>query len=378
MTTSQKILLITRNFPPVWGGMERLNWHIADELARHGAVQVIAPAGAASTALPATVTVTEIPLNPVPRCLAAALRHGVSIARAWRPDWVLAGSGLTAPVAWMAARSCGARAAAYVHGLDLAVPHPLYRALWLPALRRMDRVIANSAATARLGHIAGIAPERTGIVHPGVRLPAPDPQARARFRAAHGLGDGPVLLSVGRLTARKGLREFVSDVLPLIAAECPAARLVVVGDAPTNALYSESQTKFDILAAADKVDVGNHLIFLGTIDDANLAAAYLAADVYIFPVRYLPNNPEGFGMVAIEAAAHGLATVAYGTGGVVDAVSEGVSGRLIEPHDGAAFAEAVLRLLAEPLPRAQIQDFAAAFAWERFGERLFAMLSDKP
>jgi hypothetical protein len=61
-------------------------------------------------------------------------------------------------MALLAARACGARTAAYVHGLDVVAPHPVYRALWLPALRRMDRVIANSAPTAELARKAGVAP----------------------------------------------------------------------------------------------------------------------------------------------------------------------------------------------------------------------------
>lgn len=40
-----RILLLTRNFPPLWGGMERLNWHLSAELAKVGEVRVIGPAG---------------------------------------------------------------------------------------------------------------------------------------------------------------------------------------------------------------------------------------------------------------------------------------------------------------------------------------------
>src|SRR3546814_13789436 len=74
--------------------------------------------------------------------------------------------------------------------------------------------------------------DRIGIVNPGVTVPPPlhDNDTRARaFREFHGLGDGPCLLSIGRMTARKGLREFVSGVLPRITARHPEVRLVVVG-----------------------------------------------------------------------------------------------------------------------------------------------------
>lgn len=364
--TRPRLLLITRNFPPLWGGMERLNWHLAAELAQRYEVRVIAPDSAAQHA-PSGVTVREAPLKPLRRFL---LRAGVLArceARAWQPDIILAGSGLTAPLAWLAARTCKARTAVYVHGLDLTVPHPVYRTLWRPALRRMAVVIANSRPTARLAEGIGIAPAHVHIVHPGVEIPPPDPQARARFRAKHQLSEAPVLLSVGRLTARKGLREFVRDVLPRIAAARPDVQLLIVGDVPANALYAEAQTPQSIQAAADAAGVGGQVRFLGSVAESELADAYRGADLLVFSIRELPGDIEGFGMVAAEAAAHGLPTVAYAAGGAVDAVAEGVSGTLVPAGDAAAFADAALALLHTPPAADDMAAFARGLAWPEFG-----------
>lgn len=369
-----RILLVTRNLPPLVGGMERLNWHMADELAKVADVRVVAPAG---SVVPGNVVLREVPLRPLGRFLLAAQRSTLREARAWKPDVVLAGSGLTALPALIAARSAGARAATYVHGLDLAVSHPLYRALWRPALRRMDRVVANSRPTAALARSIGIDPARIGIVHPGVELPTalPDAQAIAAFRHEHALGNRPLLLSVGRLSERKGLREFVERALPRIVAAVPDALLLVVGDVPKDALRAGSQSPESIRLAARRAGVENNVRLLGLLDETSLANAYRAADVHVFPIRQLANDPEGFGMVAIEAAAHGLPTVAYATGGVVDAVADGVSGRLVPPGDATAFAHAVLELLAQPLEEAGIRVFAERFHWDAFGKRLWQTLT---
>src|SRR3546814_12287140 len=92
-------------------------------------------------------------------------------------------------------------------------------------------------------------------------------------------------------------------------------------------------------------------MFLGTItDDALLSVVYKAASAHIFPVREIPGDPEGFGMVAVEAAAHGVPTIAFATGGIVDAVAEGESGRLIRTGDYGAFAGIVVESLAHHLP----------------------------
>ena len=79
-------------------------------------------------------------------------------------------------------------------------------------------------------------------------------------------------------------------------------------------------------------------------------------------------------MVAIEAATHGLATVAYATGGITDAVSEKVSGRLVPADDSAAFAQAVLETLQNPLNPDGIRQFAQRFAWPEFGKSIAQVL----
>lgn len=373
-----RIIIITRNLPPLVGGMERLNWHMAGELGKRAKVKLIGPVGAGAMA-PPNVQVLEIPLKPLPRFLLTALWAAWRTARTWRPHTVLAGSGLTAPHAWLAARSCGASSAVYVHGLDLAIRHPLYRALWLPAIRRMDRVIANSRATERLAVDAGVDSSRIAIVHPGVDIPTqpPDESADSHFRAELGLADSPVLLSVGRLTRRKGLREFVTGVLPRIAAARPEVILLIVGDAPRQALSAEPQTQASIQSAADDLGIGKHVRFLGVITDRErLASVYRTADVHVFPVQQIAGDPEGFGMVAIEAAAQGLPTVAYATGGIVDAVEPGRSGRLVPPGDAAAMARAIEETLDErERMRQSCRSFAEGFSWSRFGTALANALS---
>ena len=78
--TQPRILHITRNLPPLVGGMERLNWHIADELSRYAQVQLIGPEGSAALR-PAAVPVTEVPLRPLPRFLLASAWQAMAVAR---------------------------------------------------------------------------------------------------------------------------------------------------------------------------------------------------------------------------------------------------------------------------------------------------------
>ena len=69
---TEHILIITRNLPPLVGGMERLNWHMADELSKYAEVKVIGPTGSAALK-PEQISLTEAPLKPLPLFLIVTL-----------------------------------------------------------------------------------------------------------------------------------------------------------------------------------------------------------------------------------------------------------------------------------------------------------------
>ncbi len=382
--SQQRVLIITRNLPPLVGGMERLNWHMADELSKYAEVKVIGPKGAAAIK-PTNVELLEAPLKPLGLFLLISSLRALWLAIRWKPDVILAGSGLTAPVAWFASKLCGAKSAVYLHGFDITVSNKLYQTMWTPIFKKMNHIIVNSTPTKQLALNAGVPEKKISIVYPGVELPtAPQPQEKIEaFKQKHQLVGKKVLLSVGRLTTRKGLKEFVEQALPQIIQAAPSAVLVIVGEAPKNSLGAGIQTQDEILQAAQKNGLEGHIKFLGVITDKiELATVYEAADVHVFPVRHIPDDPEGFGMVAIEAAAHGLPTVAFATGGVVDAVRKDKSGYLIEKNNYAEFCKQVVHALQTPMSRESIQVFSQSFAWCTFGyaikERLKININEQP
>jgi len=369
-----RTLLLTRNFPPLRGGMERLNARMFLHLHAHDATSaLVGPAGCAAF-VPHGTRLAELPAGSLPMTVLASVARGVAMARSVRPDIVLAGSGLTAPAAVAAARASGALPAVYLHGLDIVAPSRVYRAAWWPCIRRCRRVIVNSANTRRLAIGAGVEAERIRIVHPGTDLPLADAKARQRFRGRMKFdASAPILLSVGRLTTRKGLAEFVERSLPIILAARPDAHLVIIGDQAADALHRGAGAGFErVRAIAERLGIAHAVHWLGPCSEQELADAYQGADVHVFPVRDLPGDVEGFGMVAIEAAAHGLPTVAFNVGGVADAVVDGINGRLIDADDHAAFAGAVIELLGidKTEQAARARGFAQRFSWERFGSEV--------
>jgi phosphatidylinositol alpha-1,6-mannosyltransferase len=239
-------------------------------------------------------------------------------------------------------------------------------------------VLVNSANTSALAQGRGVRGERIRIVHPGTHLPELDDAAADRFRQKFAMTGATLMLSVGRLTRRKGLAEFVEHALPTILTRRPDALLVVIGEEATDALHSHKGSERErILAAARKADVERSIRFLGRCDEADLGAAYQAAQVHVFPVLDEPGDVEGFGMVAVEAAAHGLPTVAFAVGGVPDAIDEPASGTLIASGDYGRFADAVVAWLGNESRPEQAQTcraFAAGKDWNAFGNQLRSAL----
>jgi phosphatidyl-myo-inositol dimannoside synthase len=375
----QSVLLVTRNFPPLVGGMEKLNQRLQMALTKEWQVVMCGPEGSADY-VTVGVEVAETRVKPLFRFLSGTFWKSLRLAWKHRPEWVIAGSGLTAPIAWTAARVFGAKLAVYLHGLDIIAPSSIYQWLWLPFIRASNLVIVNSRNTAALAESKGVRATRLHILHPGTEIPELDPNLAHAFRTRHALADRPVMLSVGRLTRRKGLVEFVQNSLPLILARSPEAVLLVIGEDAANALHKQVGSEQErIISMARSAGVDTALRFIGYCNEVDLGAAYQAAQVHVFPVLELTGDVEGFGMVALESAAHGLKTVAFAVGGVPDAVEEPASGALVAPEDYRRFADEVLAELTAVKDLDYLADcrrFAAAKEWSEFGKQLRFLLRE--
>jgi phosphatidylinositol alpha-1,6-mannosyltransferase len=359
--------------------MERLNQHLLEAFSPDWRPALCGPEGCSAYASADTM-VRENPIKPLPKFLLATFFAAIRLARRIRPQHVVAGSGLSAPMAWFAARLTGAKLTVYLHGLDVIVPSRVYQLCWLPFIRRCDLVLVNSGNTAALAQSRGVPEQRIRVLHPGTDLPALDAGDGGEFRRQFGLAEQPILLSVGRLTRRKGLAEFVGKALPGIVDRYPEIRLVVIGAEASDALHGAVAAERErIEAAAESAGEGANLLFVGRCDEAMLGAAYRSADCHVFPVLEMPGDVEGFGMVALEAAANGLRTVAFSVGGVPDAVLDGTTGILVPPEDYTAFKDATLQLLVHPRSAAQevsCREFAAGKHWTVFAARLRNLLRE--
>lgn len=373
----QSILVVTRNYPPLTGGMERLMQHSVEALSSRFDVTLIGPSGCGESA-PENVTIIECPASPF-SFLVMALLKGWQAARRTSFDIVLGGSGLVGPVTFFLSRTAKARSVICVHGLDLVVDNWVYQRLFVPFLRHHHLVVANSQNTRRIAIDKGSLPGQVRVVNPGSTIPPESVLGNAvSLRKSLGLEDSKIVLSVGRIVRRKGLVEFLENSWPRIIALRPDAMLMIVGESPDDALLKDRQGRERLLDAIKRC--GKDTVrFLGAVDDKVLWSCYAAADALVFPLIRVKGDVEGFGMVAIEAAASGTPTVAFPVGGVVDAVADGINGTLVPEGDYEAFADAVVSICkGGPPSRSDCRNYALKFSWDVHREKLLSILPPGP
>ncbi|KJV41241.1 glycosyltransferase family 4 protein [Acinetobacter brisouii] len=366
------ILIITRNLPPLVGGMERLNWHIADELSKQNKVTIISHSAAKELA-PKNVKFYKAPLNPLPLFLILSFIRAFWICITQPTDTLFAGSGLTAPIVVLLAKIFRKKSIVYIHGLDIDNNSLIYHNLWIPLIRKANKIIVNSTPTQELCIKKHIKVEKISIIHPGVTYPPSPPNIDniRKLKEIFNLHEKKVLISIGRLTERKGLSEFIEQCFNKIISEYPNTVLLIVGDTATQALNKNLQTPDQLIELAKKNHTDKNIIFTGKVSDLELSSLLYLSDIHVFPVKHIPHDPEGFGMVAIEAAAHGTPTIAFATGGIVDAIKQDYSGLLITPNNYDLFTNSILDALkSQTISSDNCQQYAAQFSWQSLNQKL--------
>lgn len=178
--------------------------------------------------------------------------------------------------------------------------------------------------------------------------PRPTTSEVSRFADEHHLGDGPVLLSVGRMDPMKR-QDILLEALPRIRRRHPGAKCVFVGGSSfTTAAGGLGSTKGTtwrrhLEERARSLGVSPQVVFTGTASSRELAAAYAAADVFVHPAPW-----EGFGLVGVEAWTYGLPIVVSRGAGIAELVNDGMNGYTTPPGQSAAIADRVVDLLDHP------------------------------
>jgi phosphatidyl-myo-inositol dimannoside synthase len=336
-----KHLLVTNDFPPKIGGIQSYLWELWRRLPSGSATVLTTPhagAEAFDAEQPFSVVRTRDPVL-LPHPLLA--RHIDRLARAVGAELIvldpalplgLLGPHLERPYALV------------LHGAEVTVPGhlPGSNLLLRRVLRGADRVIAaGHYPAAEAERVAGRALPVT-VVPPGVdteRFHPLDAGPRREARSRLGLPHGRLVVSVSRLVPRKGM-----DVLIQAAGRlAPARRDLSVAIAGGG----RDRPRLERLAAEHRAPI----VFCGRVPDADLPDLYACGDVFAMLCRnrWRGLEQEGFGIVFVEAASSGVASVAGDSGGAAEAVADGETGLVVaQPASVPAAADALARLLDDP------------------------------
>ena len=215
----------------------------------------------------------------------------------------------------------------------------------------------------------GNPPGTTEIVAPGVEHAFFAPGDKRGARKALELGDGPVLLFVGRIQPLKGADVAVRSLAEL---NRPDATLLIVGGASG----TEGETEIaHVHALMQELKVENQVRFVAPQAHHILSTYYRAADVVLVPSR-----SESFGLVALEAAACGTPVVANAVGGLLTIVEHGRTGFLVPDRQPEIFARHIANILDDPALSARMSHDAAerakGYTWSFAAARLRRAYTD--
>jgi len=174
---------------------------------------------------------------------------------------------------------------------------------------------------------------------------------------------------VARLTRAdryKGLHLVIKS-LPSIRKSIPDVRYTIVG---------EGDEKKYLLRLAQAMDVENAVELVRGVTDSGLSQLYQESDVFV-----MPSLKEGFGIVFLEAMAHGKPVIAGNHGGSPEIVADGVTGFLVNYGDTWELSQKITQLLEDHELRAKMgalgrERVVREFSFARFLKNMTDCLAD--
>jgi len=316
---SDRILLITWNFPPKRGGMENLIYDIYKHLSSEYKIDVIAPFS--------TENDTSNTYRPKHKgfiyFLLFAIFKGCQLLVRHKQKYIFGGSLTTLPVLTVLRIFFRIKSIAYAHGLDIIYNNRIYQLMLRLCIPFMDGFICNSENTKNILVQNFPKAKSVTVIPPGLDIEEYDIQTERPYTRKY-------ILSVGRLTERKGLIEFIENSFLHIAKQFSHVDFVIIGDEPREAMYHKTGYKQKLQDCIHRLGLQDRVILNGWVEEKKKLAFYQHCECLVFPVIPAQNDVEGFGIVAIEAGAMGSPTVAFDIGGIRDAVINNENGIIIQ------------------------------------------------
>jgi glycosyltransferase involved in cell wall biosynthesis len=239
---------------------------------------------------------------------------------------------------------------------------PAQRGVQRLACRLADAIVVNAEAIKERLTRDGYGSERIVVIPNGVDL--------SRFGRAHDPGglhrelglspDAPLVAVFARLTPVKGIEYFL-EAAASVTTRFPEARFLVVGEGRDmlDGVRVPGSYERDMKAHAARLGLGARVVFTGLRQDVPEMLKEVTVSV-------LPSLHEGLSNAVLESMAAGVPVVATTTGGIPEAVADGVTGLLVPPRDSGALAQAIGRLLGDRVRAARLGQAGRQRVIDRF------------
>lgn len=347
-----KTLLITENFPPKPGGSGRWFWELYSRLP-HGEYEVLAGEDSSSAQFDndATLSIKRENLASTEWGFVSLKGLKFYISRAWRIRKIVKENSNTnlhcgrvlpeGVIAWILNIFTGIPYTCYVHGEDLETAQISREQYFIcgQVIKRAKNIICNSQNSANIvAKFGDKAAAKTLVLHPGVDsdlfVPANKDQT---ILSALGWANKKVVLTVGRLQARKGqdmMIKAVSDIIKHI----PNFLYAVIGG---------GECKDELVSLVEELKLHDYVQFLSEISDQDMINCYQQCDLFILPNRTIDQDIEGFGMVLVEAQSCGKPVIAGDSGGTKETMLVGETGEIVDATNPQNISAAVIEMLSD-------------------------------
>jgi phosphatidyl-myo-inositol dimannoside synthase len=296
------------------------------------------------------------------------LLSALATAFLWSPDLIICAHVGLAPTAHLIQKLTGVRFWVVLYGIEVWGDLPAAKRSALQAAQRYVAITRFTLDATVARH--GLERQRELILPPTLpkgRFLSPE----ADYLASKG-PMRPMVLTVGRIAASERYKghDVMLEAWPAVVRRVPDAMFWIVGD-------GDDRRRLE--ARACELGIADSVHFAGSVSHEELDVCYDRCCVFAMPARteldtVVPRG-EGFGIVFLEAMAHGKPVVGPRIGAPAEFIRSGEHGLLVDPTDWHEVAEALIELLEDPVRARRMGDagkewVAREFSFDRFCERL--------
>jgi glycosyltransferase involved in cell wall biosynthesis len=184
-------------------------------------------------------------------------------------------------------------------------------------------------------------PRKRHVIPPPVDIPQPEESAVRAFAARYHLEGKPVVGFAARFATEKGV-EYMLQAIPAILEGAPGTQVLFAGE--YRSVLGEDAYMRRLQPLLDRFR--DNWTFLGVLDPKEMASFYAACDVTVLPSI---NSTESFGLVQVESMLCGTPVCASDLPGVRVPVRTTGMGEIVPIRNSPALAEAILRVLQNPV-----------------------------